>query len=86
MSVVANPLQLYQLLKRVGGDASMRFLASSQDPVMAALKDSAQPVALHPGAASRGRNNYSLYGALRTKPGRADSPSTLCMSCSDKLA
>ncbi|OCB87454.1 hypothetical protein A7U60_g5359 [Sanghuangporus baumii] len=42
------------------GDASMRFLASSQDPVMAALKGSAPPVAPPPGAASRGRNNYSL--------------------------
>ncbi|KAL5527549.1 hypothetical protein ACEPAG_6350 [Sanghuangporus baumii] len=68
------------------GDASMRFLASSQDPAMAALKDSAPPVAPPPGAASRGRNNYSLYGVLRTKPGRADSPPTLCMSCSDKIA
>ena len=53
---------------------------------MAALKDSAPPIAPPPGAASRGRNNYSLYGVLRTKPGRADSPPTLCMSCSDKIA
>ncbi|TFY69454.1 hypothetical protein EVJ58_g395 [Rhodofomes roseus] len=53
---------------------------------MAALKDSSQFPELPPGAASRGRNNYSLHGVLRTKPGRADSPPTICMSCSDKIA
>ncbi|THG99538.1 hypothetical protein EW145_g7246 [Phellinidium pouzarii] len=53
---------------------------------MAALKDSAPPAALPPGTATRGRNNYALFGVLRTKPGRADSPPTLCMSCSDKIA
>jgi tRNA-specific adenosine deaminase 1 len=35
---------------------------------------------------SRGRDNYALLGVLRTKPGRADSPITSCMSCSDKIA
>ncbi|EJD01278.1 uncharacterized protein FOMMEDRAFT_141947 [Fomitiporia mediterranea MF3/22] len=68
------------------GDASMRFLASSQDPAMAALKDAAPPASPPPGAASRGRNNYALHTVLRTKPGRADSPPTICMSCSDKIA
>ena len=53
---------------------------------MAALKDSTQFLELPPGTASRGRDNYSLYGVLRTKPGRADSPPTLSMSCSDKIA
>lgn len=53
---------------------------------MAALKDSAPFPELPPNMASRGRDNYSLYGVLRTKPGRADSPPTLCMSCSDKIA
>ena len=53
---------------------------------MAALKDSTQFPELPPGTASRGRDNYSLYGVLRTKPGRADSPPTLSMSCSDKIA
>lgn len=70
----------------IGGDASMRYLAASQDPAMAALKDAAPPAPPPPGAASRGRNNYALHGVLRTKPGRADSPPTRCMSCSDKLA
>lgn len=69
-----------------GGDASMRFLASSQDPEMAALKDSGSSVSPPPGAASRGRDGYALFGVLRTKPGRSDSPPTLCMSCSDKIA
>lgn len=67
------------------GDASMRFLASFQDDEMAQLKNSAV-YALPPSAVSRGRNNYTLFGVLRTKPGRADSPATLSMSCSDKIA
>ncbi|THU86121.1 hypothetical protein K435DRAFT_783003, partial [Dendrothele bispora CBS 962.96] len=56
---------------------------------MAALKDSSRPATVEApdvGSATRGRDNYSLYGVLRTKPGRADSPPTLCMSCSDKIA
>ena len=64
----------------------MRFLAAAQDPIMAALKDSAPPIPLPSGVTSRGRDNYSLFGVLRTKPGRADSPPTRCLSCSDKLA
>jgi hypothetical protein len=69
-----------------GGDASTRFLASFQDKKIAALKDSTEFPALPPNSASRGRDNYSLYGVLRTKPGRADSPPTASMSCSDKIA
>jgi len=70
----------------LGGDASMRFLASSQDPEMAQLKDST-PFETHPSDMPwRGRNNYHCYGVLRTKPGRADSPTTASMSCSDKIA
>ncbi|KZT72685.1 hypothetical protein DAEQUDRAFT_664117 [Daedalea quercina L-15889] len=68
------------------GDASTRFLASFQDAGMAALKDSTPFSELPPNTAFRGRNNYTLYGVLRTKPGRADSPPTICMSCSDKIA
>lgn len=64
----------------------MRFLASNQDEEMAALKDSAIYAPLEANEASRGRDNYARLGVLRTKPGRADSPQTLCMSCSDKLA
>lgn len=64
----------------------MRLLAAMQDPVMAALKDSAPPVALAAGAAARGRDGYALRGVLRTKPGRADAPPTICMACSDKIA
>ncbi|GLB33462.1 putative adenosine-deaminase (editase) [Lyophyllum shimeji] len=68
------------------GDASMRFLAAVQDEEMAALKDSAVYAPLGPNEASRGRDNYARLGVLRTKPGRADSPPTFCMSCSDKIA
>ncbi|KAH0839614.1 tRNA-specific adenosine deaminase [Lanmaoa asiatica] len=69
-----------------GGDASMRFLAFYQDEETAKFKDSFTFEPLPHGVASRGRDNYSLSGVLRTKPGRADSPPTLCMSCSDKIA
>lgn len=68
------------------GDASMRFLATLQDKEMASLKDSTVFPPLAPNVASRGRDNYSLFGVLRTKPGRADSPQTLSLSCSDKIA
>lgn len=68
------------------GDASTRYLAAFQDEEMAALKDASVFPDLPSGSAARGRDNYSLYGVLRTKPGRADSPPTLCMSCSDKIA
>jgi tRNA-specific adenosine deaminase 1 len=64
----------------------MRFLANFQNEEMAALKDSSVFTPLAPNVASRGRDNYSLFGVLRTKPGRADSPQTLSMSCSDKIA
>lgn len=57
-----------------------------QDEEMATLKDSMVIPSLNPNAASRGRDDYSRLGVLRTKPGRADSPPTLCMSCSDKIA
>ena len=70
----------------IGGDASMGLLASTQDSAMATLKDSAPPAAPVLGATARGRDGYALRGVLRTKPGRADAPPTMCMSCSDKLA
>ena len=53
---------------------------------MAALKDSAVRPPVNPTAAARGRDNYALTGVLRTKPGRADAPPTMSMSCSDKIA
>ena len=74
------------LIKSLGGDSSTRFLAALQDEQMALLKDSAVRSPSDPSKASRGRDNYSLYGVLRTKPGRSDSPSSSSMSCSDKIA
>ena len=53
---------------------------------MATLKNSSVFPDLPSGQAVRGRDNYSLFGVLRTKPGRADSPPTSSMSCSDKIA
>lgn len=72
-----------------GGDSSTRFLAASQEDEMATLKNASAIPTSDLGrndVASRGRDNYALLGVLRTKPGRADSPSTSCMSCSDKIA
>ncbi|KAH9482889.1 tRNA-specific adenosine deaminase TAD1 [Psilocybe cubensis] len=68
------------------GDASMGYLAATQDEVMAAMKNASVFPELDPTAASRGRDDYARLGVLRTKPGRADSPPTACMSCSDKIA
>ncbi|KAH9049265.1 hypothetical protein EDB83DRAFT_2226844, partial [Lactarius deliciosus] len=70
------------------GDASMGLLAAVQDPDVAARMDAhalARP-APPPGAPSRGRDGYARLGVLRTKPGRADAPRVLSMSCSDKIA
>jgi tRNA-specific adenosine deaminase 1 len=39
-----------------------------------------------PNGAVRGRKGYETYGAIRTKPGRADSPPSISFSCSDKIA
>lgn len=64
----------------------MRYLASIQDPSMAALKSTNIFPTLAPHEASRGRDNYNRLGVLRTKPGRADSSPALSMSCSDKMA
>jgi tRNA-specific adenosine deaminase 1 len=64
----------------------MQFLASVQDEGMATLKNSSAFPELGPTTASRGRDNYARLGVLRSKPGRADSPPTSCMSCSDKIA
>lgn len=36
--------------------------------------------------AARGRNGYTSFSQLRTKPGRTDSPPSVSHSCSDKLA
>ncbi|VDC06243.1 unnamed protein product [Peniophora sp. CBMAI 1063] len=53
---------------------------------MAALKDSSAWPELTTASVSRGRDNYARLGVLRTKPGRADAPAVLSMSCSDKIA
>lgn len=79
-----NPLVITSVIK--GGDASSTIISSSQDPSIAALKDETLWPEHQPNQTLRGRDNYSLKGVLRTKPGRADSPSTSCMSCSDKIA
>ncbi|KAI0035619.1 hypothetical protein K488DRAFT_76465 [Vararia minispora EC-137] len=68
------------------GDASTRLLAVLQDPTVAVLKDSSPWPDLESSAPSRGRDNYSRLGVLRTKPGRADAPQVLSMACSDKFA
>lgn len=68
------------------GDASTLHTAIYQDAEMAAIKAQEEVPPTAPGAAVRGRNGYENYGAIRTKPGRADSPPTISFSCSDKIA
>lgn len=68
------------------GDASMGLLAATQDPEVSAHMDAIVRPLLSPDTPSRGREGYSRLGVLRTKPGRADAPRVLSMSCSDKIA
>ena len=70
----------------LGGDASMGILAATQDPEVSARMDTVVRPLLSPDAPSRGREGYARLGVLRTKPGRADAPRVLSMSCSDKIA
>jgi tRNA-specific adenosine deaminase 1 len=70
----------------LGGDASMGILAATQDPGVSARMDAVVRPPLSPDAPSRGREGYARLGVLRTKPGRADAPRVLSMSCSDKIA
>lgn len=65
------------------GDASMEILMSS----MPAEKAIPWPIAVsdtEPGLLGRG--NFSILGAVRRKPARADAEPSLSKSCTDKLA
>ncbi|KAL1410838.1 hypothetical protein Q8F55_001781 [Vanrija albida] len=75
------------------GDASTLHTAAHQPADAAeAFKAEAerrageQDAAPAPTEAVRGRNGYENYGAIRTKPGRTDSPPSISFSCSDKIA
>ncbi|TXT15811.1 hypothetical protein VHUM_00314 [Vanrija humicola] len=52
----------------------------------AARRGEEHAAAAPPAEAVRGRNGYENYGAIRTKPGRPDSPPSISFSCSDKIA
>ena len=64
----------------------MGILAATQDPDVSARMDAVTRPLLPPDTPSRGREGYARLGVLRTKPGRADAPRVLSMSCSDKVA
>ena len=64
----------------------MGILAAIQDPEVSARMDAVVRPLLSPDTPSRGREGYARLGVLRTKPGRADSPRVLSMSCSDNIA
>lgn len=64
----------------------MGLLAAAQDPEVSARMDALVRPLLPPSTPSRGRDGYARLGVLRTKPGRADAPQVLSMSCSDKIA
>ena len=73
----------------------MLHTAVLQDPEVAFTKLATPPTSPDPSVvpvtptvthAVRGRNGYDNFGAIRTKPGRADSVPTISLSCSDKIA
>jgi tRNA-specific adenosine deaminase 1 len=67
----------------------MGILAATQDPEVSIRMDAIMrplQLGLPPDVPSRGREGYARLGVLRTKPGRADAPRVLSMSCSDKIA
>lgn len=64
----------------------MGILAATQDPEVSSRMDAIVRPLLSPDTPSRGREGYARLGVLRTKPGRADAPQVLSMSCSDKVA
>lgn len=70
------------------GDASMHAVKSNGDPEQTI--DEWQPSKrskLNSCGIRRGREDFGAdLGLPRTKPGRADAPLALCMSCSDKIA
>lgn len=75
------------------GDASTLHTAAHQpaDAAEAFKTEAARRAATEqdtaaPVEAVRGRNGYENYGAIRTKPGRPDSPPSISFSCSDKIA
>lgn len=76
----------FLFLSLLGGDASMGVLAAAQDPEVSARMDAIVRPLLSSNTPSRGREGYARLGVLRTKPGRADAPRVLSMSCSDKIA
>lgn len=65
-------------------------IASQADPtpweISPQLPTSPTNPAVVPPSVLRGRGYFSQLGAVRTKPGRADSPVSLSKSCSDKLS
>lgn len=63
------------------GDASMELLIAAKPP------EDATPWDLDDADTQLlGRGHFSLLGAVRRKPARADAEPSLCKSCSDKLA
>ncbi|GAA6064737.1 hypothetical protein JCM10212_005316 [Sporobolomyces blumeae] len=70
-------------------EAASLGLTTDRTPLASSPTPSPRPT---PGSSSedalvrRGRNSYTSFSTLRTKPGRADSPPTTSHSCSDKIA
>ncbi|KAI0260953.1 adenosine deaminase/editase [Gloeopeniophorella convolvens] len=87
MYSIKDDVQLWMYVSTVPcGDASMGLLAAAQDPEVATRMDAVARPMLSPDTPSRGRDGYARLGVMRTKPGRADAPRVLSMSCSDKIA
>lgn len=68
------------------GDASMELLMASKSPDEAAPWDTNGLEEDDRDAVLLGRGHFSILGAVRRKPARADAQPSLSKSCSDKLA
>lgn len=77
-SASPRPPRDYDLLATALG------LSSTRDPI--SPSDASDPSLAPPSQVHRGRTSYNSLSALRTKPGRPDSPPTISHSCSDKMA
>lgn len=75
-----------QLLTYQCGDASTLHTMAHQPADMAEAFRDAPELTISPEGAVRGRKGYENLGAIRTKPGRSDSPPSISFSCSDKIA
>ncbi|KDN40029.1 hypothetical protein K437DRAFT_270104 [Tilletiaria anomala UBC 951] len=80
----AYSLHMYVSRAPCGDASSSLLLAEGENEAVQA--HNLHDAKLNEDEALRGRRGLALRGRVRTKPGRADAPASISMSCSDKLA